>query len=130
MKILYVEDNPADADLAQRRMAQLAPDFDLDTVTTLQEAMERLNAAPAYEMALIDLRLPDGSGLDLLADIRERKLPMAVVILTGSDHQEPAIIALKSGADDYLVKRGDYLQRLPQALQDARTRYLAEAAFK
>jgi diguanylate cyclase (GGDEF)-like protein/PAS domain S-box-containing protein len=130
MKILYVEDNPVDADLARRRLARLAPDFALDTATTLSEALERLREKPEYEVALIDLRLPDGNGLDLLAHIRERQLPIAVVILTGSGHQEPAIVALKSGADDYLVKRGDYLERLPQALREARTRYLAEATRK
>jgi diguanylate cyclase (GGDEF)-like protein/PAS domain S-box-containing protein len=130
MKILYVEDNPVDADLARRRLARLAPDLDLYTATTLQEALDRLNEPLAYEVVLIDLRLPDGNGLDLLTQIRERTLPMAVVILTGSGHQEPAVIALKAGADDYLVKRGDYLERLPQTLRDARTRYLAETARK
>ncbi|MCB1775840.1 MAG: EAL domain-containing protein [Candidatus Competibacteraceae bacterium] len=130
MKILYVEDNPVDVDLARRRLARLAPEFTVDTATTLREALECLKETPDYEVALIDLRLPDGNGLDLLANIRERQLPTAVVILTGSGHQEPAIIALKSGADDYLVKRGDYLERLPQALRDARTRYLAEVTRK
>ncbi|HRY16064.1 MAG TPA: EAL domain-containing protein, partial [Candidatus Competibacteraceae bacterium] len=130
MKILYVEDSPVDADLARRRLARLAPDFTIDTATTLREALERLKETPDYEMALIDLRLPDGNGLNVLANIRERQLPIAVVILTGSGHQELAIIALKSGADDYLVKHGDYLERLPQALRDARTRYLAEVMRK
>ncbi|MCP5159676.1 MAG: EAL domain-containing protein [Gammaproteobacteria bacterium] len=129
MKILYVEDNPVDADLAQRELARLAPDFVLDTATTFQEAF-RLCQVSAYEVVLIDLRLPDGNGLDLLTHIREHQLPTAVVILTGSGYQESAVVALKSGADDYLVKRDDYLQRLPQALRDARTRYLVEVARK
>ena len=130
MKILYVEDDPVDADLARRKLVRLAPDFDLDTVTTLQEAINRLSEAPDYEVVLTDLRLPDGSGLDLLTHIRERALPTAAVILTGSGYQEPAVIALKVGADDYLVKRDDYLERLPQTLRDARARYLAAAERK
>ena len=130
MNILYVEDNPADADLARRKLARLTPDLALDTVSTLRAAIDRLETAPAYDTALIDLRLPDGNGLDLLNHIRERGLPMAVVILTGSADQESAVSALKAGADDYLVKRGDYLDRLPATLRDARTRYLAEASRK
>ena len=130
MNILYVEDNPVDADLARRHLARLAPELTLDTVSTLREAMSRLETASDYDAALIDLRLPDGNGLDLLNQIRERNLPIAVVILTGSADQESAVIALKAGADDYLVKRGDYLQRLPATLRDAHSRLLADAARK
>ncbi len=130
MNILYVEDNPVDADLARRQLARLAPELTLDAVSTLREAMSRLETAQDYDAALIDLRLPDGNGLDLLNQIRERNLPIAVVILTGSADQESAVIALKAGADDYLVKRGDYLQRLPATLRDAHSRLLADAARK
>ena len=130
MKVLYVEDNPVDADLAQRTLARLAPDLDIDVAATVLAANARLSGASAYEVALIDLRLPDGSGLDVLAYIRDHGLPIAVVMLTGSSYQEPAIIALKAGADDYLVKRGDYLERLPQTLRIARSRYLSETARK
>ena len=104
LKVLYVEDNPVDADLAQRTLARLAPDLDIDIAATVLAANARLSGASTYDVALIDLRLPDGSGLDVLAHIREHGLPMAVVMLTGSSYQEPAIIALKAGADDYLVK--------------------------
>lgn len=130
MNILYVEDNPVDADLARRQLARLAPEWTLDAVSTLREAMSRLETAPDYDAALIDLRLPDGNGLDLLNQIREHNLPIAVVILTGFADQESAVIALKAGADDYLVKRGDYLERLPATLRDAYTRYRADAARK
>ena len=130
MNILYVEDNPVDADLARRQLARLAPELTLDAVSTLREAMSRLETAQDYDAALIDLRLPDGNGLDLLNQIREHNLPIAVVILTGSADQESAVIALKAGADDYLVKRGDYLQRLPATLRDAHSRLLADAARK
>ncbi len=130
LKVLYVEDNPVDADLAQRTLARLAPDLDIDIAATVLAANARLSGASTYDVALIDLRLPDGSGLDVLAHIREHGLPMAVVMLTGSSYQEPAIIALKAGADDYLVKRGDYLERLPQTLRIARSRYLSETARK
>ena len=130
MNILYVEDNPVDADLARRQLARLAPELTLDAVSTLREAMSRLETASDYDAALIDLRLPDGNGLDLLNQIHGRNLPIAVVILTGSADQESAVIALKAGADDYLVKRGDYLQRLPATLRDAHSRLLADAARK
>ena len=73
----------------------------------------------AYDLVLADLHLPDGSGLDLLAEIRTRKLPLAVVIVTGLGDAELVVNVLKAGADDYVVKRSDYLNRLPQLLADA-----------
>jgi PAS domain S-box-containing protein len=74
------------------------------------------------------LRLPDGTGLDLLQQVRERKAPPAVVLVTGQGDQEVAVTALKSGAADYLVKQSDYLHRLPVVISNAiaQNRYLRE----
>jgi DNA-binding NtrC family response regulator len=68
---------------------------------------------------LSDLRLPDGSGLELLKKVRERNPPPAVVLVTGQGDQEVAVAALKAGAADYLVKQSDYLHRLPIILSNA-----------
>lgn len=129
--ILYLEDNPVDADLARRALAKQMPDAALDLVPTLAAALERLATHPQrYDMVLSDLRLPDGSGMELLSHIRERKLPIAVVILTGSGDQAAAIAALKAGADDYVVKRDDYCMRLAHTLPAALARFRRESARK
>ncbi len=122
LRILYVEDNPADADLARRVLARQAPESSLEVVPTLGAALERLASAaelPGVDVVMADLRLPDGSGLELLDHIRAHNLPLAVVLLTGSGDQDSAIAALKAGADDYLVKAGDYLERLAKTLTTA-----------
>ncbi len=129
MNVLYVEDNAADADLVRHRLAR-AGGYALAIAPTLRQACERLKAPHDFDLVLSDLRLPDGSGLDLLAWIREREQPLAVVILTGSGDQEVAVTALKAGADDYIVKHDEYLQRLPQILQTALVCYRDEAARK
>ena len=130
-RILYLEDNPVDADLVRRALAQQAPQVALDIVPTLAEAIKRMTApAPDYELILSDLRLPDGSGMELLAYVRERRLPMAVVILTGSGDQNSAIAALKAGADDYVVKRADYRNRLIPTMTAALARFRTEFADK
>ena len=130
MNVLYLEDDPRDADLARRELARRAPLITLDVVLTLSAARARLAEKPAYDLALIDLHLPDGSGLELLAEIRERALPLAVVILTGQGDEATAVAALKAGADDYLAKRDGLLTRLPSALEAALARFRAEAARK
>ena len=130
MKILYVEDDPSDADLARRQLRKMAPHFQLETVATMREAvarLERLEAEP-LELVLTDMRLPDGDGLALLTFIRDRALPLAVVVITGAGDEETAVAALKSGAEDYVVKRKNYLEQLPLTLESAFQNYSAEAA--
>ncbi|MDP2433165.1 MAG: EAL domain-containing protein [Pseudomonadota bacterium] len=123
MRVLHVEDNPVDADLTQRLLARLAPDIGLEPALSLAAARECLHDPGRYDLALVDLKLGDGSGLELLAEIRERGLPLAVVMLTGSGDQEAAIAALQAGADDYLTKSAAALERLPATLRDAWKRF-------
>lgn len=126
MKILYVEDNRHDADLTRYHLARQTPEHQIKGVATLGEARASLAAEP-FDLALLDMHLPDGSGLELLADIRAEGLPLAVVILTGWRDEEATVAALKTGADDYLVKSGNYLSTLGSALEAALGRFRAEA---
>ena len=130
MRILYVEDDPADADLTQRQLRRSAPHFQLETAATMGEAVARLLRLEAepLELVLTDVALPDGDGLTLLTFIRERALPVAVVVITGAGDEETAAATLKSGAEDYVVKRNDYLERLPGTLTSSLQRYRAQAA--
>ena len=117
MRVLYVEDNEQDADLTCRRLARLAPDIAVSTVHTLADARCRLAeegaAGTLPDVLLVDVRLPDGNGLELLGEVRARSLPVAVVMLTGSGDEALVVAALRGGADDYVVKAGAYLERLP-----------------
>jgi diguanylate cyclase (GGDEF)-like protein/PAS domain S-box-containing protein len=130
-RILYLEDNPADAYMIRHVLAQQAPEITLEIAGTLRAGLECLAPeAPGYDLILSDLRLPDGSGLDLLGQVRERGLPIAVVILTGSGDQISAIAALKAGADDYLSKRDGYCDRLIHTLSAALARFRLNSAGK
>lgn len=124
LRVLYVEDNPVDADLTKWELARRSPQVQLEDVPTLSAALQRLSpASPEFDIILSDLSLPDGSGLELLAYVREHDLPLAMVIITGSGDQEAAVSALRAGADDYLVKKGDYVSRLPATLTAALARF-------
>lgn len=123
MRVLYIEDSASDADLALRTLRRTAPDIELNVVNTLAEGFKRLAEPDCHDVLLVDLSLPDGSGLDALTHVREQCLVIAVVILTGSGDQDSAVAALKAGADDYLIKRDDYLERLPRILRNAREHF-------
>ena len=127
MKILYVEDDPRDADLTMRVLAKTAPHLQLETVSTIRDAQARLSSEPC-DLLLTDMHLRDGNGLSLLRYVRESGLPIAVVVVTGMGDEETAVEALKARADDYLVKHKDYIDRLPIALESALNHYRADAA--
>src|SRR6185436_18098971 len=57
-----------------------------------------------FEVALVDLMLPDGSGIDILKQIHDEDLPMEAIVLTGYATVSTAIEAMKLGAYDYVTK--------------------------
>jgi PAS domain S-box-containing protein len=130
MRILYVEDDPRDADLTKHTLARSAPQLEIETVSRIGEALDRLRRLDSepLDLVLTDMHLRDGDGLFLLNRIREGSLPLAVVIVTGVGDEETAVAALKSRADDYVVKRKGYLERLPVILESAFNHYSADAA--
>ncbi|MBT9172203.1 MAG: Cyclic di-GMP phosphodiesterase response regulator RpfG [Syntrophomonadaceae bacterium] len=126
MKVLYVEDDSRDTDLLLRKLARESPHILLALASTLQEARSCLSAGRTFDAVLLDLHLPDGNGLELLAEIREKSLLLPVIVLTGMGDEAVAVAAFKAGANDYLVKRPGYLDWLPQALETAVSRFCAE----
>jgi signal transduction histidine kinase len=118
LTVLYVEDNPQDIELTRRHLRRHAAHVDLQTASTARECLQRLEQE-SFDAVLMDYRLPDRDGLELLRDIREQSLPVAVVMLTGSGDPETAVAALQGGAHDYLVKQGAYLDRLAPTLEKA-----------
>ena len=104
MKLLLVEDNPADADfLAASLRRQRAGDIELVNVQTLAEAAAQLSL-DKFDVVLLDLHLPDGSGLQCLDAIQAVDNEIPIVVLSGQDDEEFAVSILNKGAQDYLVK--------------------------
>jgi two-component system response regulator RegA len=80
--------------------------FDVETAESVEEAVAKAKARPpAY--AVVDMRLGDGNGLDVVAAIREKRADSRTVILTGYGNIATAVTAVKLGAIDYLSKPAD-----------------------
>ena len=132
MNILYVEDNQVDADLLIRKFARTVPEWGIDWVKTLAGAYTKLEQLDpkqsVYDVVLTDMRLPDGNGISLLSFLHERSISLPAIVLTGLGNEETVVAALKAGATDYVVKREDYLTRLPAVMEKALNRHQAEVA--
>jgi signal transduction histidine kinase len=101
---LVVEDNPGDAELVAIRLRDTPGDaIELVTVGTLQEAIGEL-ARTSPSAILLDLNLPDSSGLETVRALRAANERVPIVVLTGTDDLETGVTALREGADDYIAK--------------------------
>ena len=101
LRILLLEDNPADARLTQERLRGSA--IDCDVATQLREVSKQRLAD--IDCALIDLGLPDASGLQALQRIRDLAPELPIVVLTGFADEVTGPLALRLGAQDYLLKQ-------------------------
>jgi signal transduction histidine kinase len=128
LRALYVEDNAQDADLTCRALARADLPISVDVVSSLSDARARLDRAPGlYQWVLFDLSLPDGDGLQVLRHLRMKQVDTVAITVTGTGDEKAVAQALKMGVDDYVIKRGDYLDTLAAVLHDARRRHLMQA---
>ncbi|MBN7758646.1 response regulator [Nitratireductor aquimarinus] len=104
MRLLVVEDDPLLLDGLTVGLGLAG--FAVDAVATCEDAFAALSAQ-AYEGVVLDLMLPDGSGLDVLSDLRRRGDATPVVLLTARDQVPDRIAGLDAGADDYVGKPFD-----------------------
>lgn len=80
--------------------------FTVETAESVEEAVARARATPPA-FAVVDMRLADGNGLDVVATIREKRKDSRTIILTGYGNIATAVTAVKLGAVDYLAKPAD-----------------------
>ena len=103
-RVLVVEDNPADFRLLQEALFDVgAFNVKLTGVDMLRKAIQLLESEE-FDVALLDLSLPDTEGLEGLTQIQQAVPALPVVVLTGHNDSELAVIAVREGAQDYLVK--------------------------
>ncbi|ESR27256.1 response regulator [Lutibaculum baratangense] len=104
MRVLIVEDDPILLDGLKVGLGLAG--LTADAVSSCEDARAALRAE-RYAAVVLDLMLPDGSGLDVLADLRARKDATPVLLLTARDQVADRIVGLDAGADDYLGKPFD-----------------------
>ncbi len=104
LKILLVEDSESDAALLRENIRlSNVDDLRLDYAHSLQEAIDHFRSNHIDAM-LLDLTLPDSSGLETIRRVRQAGTDMPIVVLTGVDDENTGVEAVRLGAQDYLVK--------------------------
>lgn len=104
MRILLVEDETELAEALRSALSRRG--FVVDWVETLEQAAEAVRD-PGLRAVLLDRRLPDGDGLDLLPLLRTQPDPPPTIVLTARGQTPERVAGLDAGADDYIVKPFD-----------------------
>lgn len=104
IRILLVEDSPSDARLLQQSLKEVQGVlFSVTWVERLADAIAKLGEQP-FDVGLIDLTLPDSSGVSTYQKILEAAPSLPVVVLTGAADETAGAEAIRRGVQDYLVK--------------------------
>jgi serine phosphatase RsbU (regulator of sigma subunit) len=100
--LLLVEDDDGDALLVQDALEEVLPRARIVRACTLEQAIAALS--PAIDCALLDLGLPDASGLEAVARLRSHTPALPLIVLTGLADEATGVTAVQAGAQDYLLK--------------------------
>lgn len=101
MKLLAVEDNVQ----LLKDMSEFLTEngFRVETASSLKEAKEKISLYQ-YDLLIVDIGLPDGSGLEIIKEVKQKKYECGILILTAKDAVEDKVSGLELGADDYMTK--------------------------
>ncbi|WKB51270.1 two-component system response regulator CreB [Eleftheria terrae] len=100
--LLLLEDDPAIARTVAYALGREG--YTVEQVGLVREAQARLQATPGIELAVLDVGLPDGSGLDLCRELRQQRPALPIVLLTARADETDRVLGLELGADDYIAK--------------------------
>jgi two-component system copper resistance phosphate regulon response regulator CusR len=125
MKILVIEDDPTVGQFVKRGLEEQR--WGVELVDDGEEGEQRAISG-AYDLVILDMRLPGKSGLDVLTALRTRGFERPILVLTAQDAVDSKVSTLRAGADDYVTKpfafeellaRVEALARRPRAIASA-----------
>ncbi len=123
--VLLVEDNPDDAVLIRRTFLRAGREsWKLAQVERLDEAIAickeyYAQAGHNFDVILLDLRLPDSTGLETVVQLRQAIPNIPVVVITAVDDDDLALASIRAGVQDYLSKNDVTIQQLLRSVRFA-----------
>ena len=119
--ILLIDDDPGISKVLGMLLEREG--YGVKFASTVKAALEQVSVH-GIDLVVTDLKLPDGTGLDVIAAVRTRHPGLPIVMITSYSSIESAIAALRGGAVDYVIKpfdNDDFLQVVARALNERRT---------
>lgn len=110
-RVLIVDDDAAQAEMVGEFL-RISGYQEITHAADIRSAWECLDQGD-FDILILDYKLPDGTGLDVLDRMAQRGEPIPVVMITGQGNERIAVQAIQRGASEYLLKSGNYLVSLP-----------------
>ncbi|WP_442509844.1 GGDEF domain-containing response regulator [Novipirellula sp. SH528] len=122
MQVLLVEDQESETLLIKRLLAHSPhTQFVVDHAVSLGDAIVMMSEVE-YDVCILDLGLPDGQGIDSLHQVRAIDARLPIVVLTGNDDESLGILAIETGAQDFMAKDNVSALLLTRSLRYAMAR--------
>jgi DNA-binding NtrC family response regulator len=119
-RVLLVDDDPGVSEVIGMLLEREG--YSVEYASTVKTALQRVDLSD-LDLVVTDLKLPDGTGLDVIAGVRARRPRLPIIMITSYSSMESAIDALRAGANDYVIKPFDndeLLRALARALNERR----------
>jgi diguanylate cyclase (GGDEF)-like protein len=130
MRILVVEDNDVVANGLSRALGMLDTDVLVDTVSDLRSAQALLGGGTKFDVALVDLGLPDAQGLEAPTTLKMICPNLVIVVITGNSSSDTALNLIRLGIQDYIPKSEATPKRVFRTIRLARERHEREQRLK
>jgi len=115
IRILYIDDYKLDRELVKDALEKEHGGFELTEASNKQE-FEALLKTREFDLVLSDFNIAGFEGLQVLEIVRMHDPKIPVIIVTGTGSEEIAVMALKQGVSDYVIKRSKHIRKLPQTI--------------
>jgi DNA-binding NtrC family response regulator len=118
-RVLVIDDDPGLSEVIGILLEREG--YGIECAGTVKAGLERINGD--IDVVVTDLKLPDGTGLDVIAGVRARLPRLPIIMITSYSSMESAIEALRAGANDYVIKpfnNDEFLHAIARALNDRR----------
>jgi DNA-binding NtrC family response regulator len=127
-RVLLIDDDPGVSEVIGLLLEREG--YGVQSAGTVKEAIGRVEAGE-LDVVVTDLKLPDGTGLEVIGAIRARRPGLPIIMITSYSSMESAILALRAGAADYVIKpfnNDEFLRAVARALHKRRMAPLTGAA--
>lgn len=115
MKALVIDDHPVFITALETLLKRMHQEMRINTATSAEEALRHIEYHPGYQFILLDLAMPGLDGFAFLRALKQRKLPIPVIIISSSEEPETIHACLNAGAVGYIPKSYD-LNRMTNAI--------------
>lgn len=115
--VILIEDNYDDAEIITRYLERSKEPFKIEHVVSGREGLEKIEQE-YFDVILLDYKLPDMNGLEVLDELQKKNIGTPIIMLTGADDRKIAVDSMKLGASDFIVKSVETYKQLPSIIKN------------